>query len=204
MQAVGEDILCPMRKMIFRFASNDASMKQVGKISVKGDLAETNHDANAWQGLNLTSEVGGAVTDLLGQRLISGWSTANDRGNPGVTELKAIIAINGARLGRQAKFVQDGIHEVAGTIPGKRAASTIGSVSAGGQAENKNAGAGVAEAGNRARPVSLILVGAALRFADTAAVVTKPGTAFTGDDGVANLLEEWGRILCIKRWHCIS
>jgi len=203
MQAVGEKILRPMREVILGFASNDAGMKQVGKVSIESDLSKTNDHADTWQRLNLAGEMGGAVANLLGQRLVAGWSAANDGGNPGVAKLETIVAVDGSGLGGEAKFVQDGIHEITGAIPSKRAASTVGSVSAGGQSEDQDAGAGVAKAGNGTGPVSLILVGTALRFADTATIVTKAGTAFTGNDGVANLLEEWGRILCIKRCHYI-
>jgi len=203
MQTVGEKILRTMREVILGFASNDASMKQVGKISIECDLSETHDDADTRQRLNLAGEVGGAVTNLLRQWLVARWSTTHDRSNPGVAKLEAIVAVDGAGLGGQAKFMQDWIHEVTGTIASKGAASTVGSVGAGGKAENENAGSGVAEAGNGTGPVSLVQIGTAFRLADAAAVVTKAGTAFTGNDGVANLLEEWGRILCVKRCHCI-
>jgi len=121
-----------------------------------------------------------------------------------MAELEAIVAGDGAGLAGQAKLVQDGIHEVAGAIAGEGTTGAVGSVGAGGKAKDENAGAGVAKAGNGARPVGLILVGTAFRFADAAAVVAQARTALTGNDGVANLVEEWGRILCIERWHCID
>jgi hypothetical protein len=173
-------------------------MKQVGKISIKGDLSKTDNDADTWQRLDLSSEVRGAVTNLLWLGFVARWSTADDGGDPGMAEFEAVVAVDGAGFVRETKFMQNGIHEVAGAIASERAASTVGSMGAGGQAEDENAGAR-----NRTRPVSLVQVGTALRFADTTTVVAKTGTAFTGDDGVTNLLKEWGRILCIERCHCI-
>jgi hypothetical protein len=178
-------------------------MKQVGKISVEGDLSKTNDDADTRQSLNLIREVGGAVTNLLGLGLVAWWSTANDGGNPGMAKLQSIIAIDGAGLGGKAKLMQDGIHEVARAIAGKGAASTVGSMCAGRETEDQNACARVTEARNGPGPVGLVQVGTTLRFADAAAVVTKAGTAFTGDDGITNLMKEWGRILCVKRCHYI-
>jgi hypothetical protein len=121
-----------------------------------------------------------------------------------VAELETIVASDSAGLTGKAKLMQDGIHEVAGAIAGEGTPGAVGSVGSGGKAKDENAGAGVAEAGNRAGPVGLVKVGTAFRFADTAAVVAKAGAAFTGNDGVANLLKEWGRILCVERWHCIQ
>jgi hypothetical protein len=178
-------------------------MKQVGKISIKGDLSQTDDDTHTWQRLDFSSEVRGAVTNLLWLGLVARWSTADDGGDPGMAEFEAVVAVDGAGFVRETKFMQDGIHEVAGTIASEGASSTVGSVGAGGQTEDENAGAWIAEPGNGTRPVGLVQVGAALRFADAATVVAKTGTAFAGDDGVTNLLKEWGRILCVERCHCI-
>jgi hypothetical protein len=75
------------------------------------------------------------------------------------------------------------------------------------EAEDEDAGAGVAEAGNGAGPVSLILIGAPFCFAYAAAVVAKTRAAFTGDDGLTDLLEERRRLcvdsLCVGGCHCI-
>jgi len=51
-----------------------------------------------------------------------------------------------------------------------------------GEAENEDAGVGVAEAGNRFGPVFLIAVGLAAGLADGVAVVAQTRTASAGDD----------------------
>jgi len=60
--------------------------------------------------------------------------------------------------------VEDGVHEVAGAIARERAAGTVGSMGSGSQAEDEDAGARVAEAGNGAGPVDLVDVGATAGF----------------------------------------
>jgi len=113
-----------------------------------------------------------------------------------MAQAEAVVACYAAGLRGEAKRVQDGIHEVAGAVAGEGTPGTVGSVGAGSETENENSGAGVAEAGNGAGPVGLVLVGAALGLAYAAAVVAKTGAAFTGDDGLVNLLEERSR-LCV-------
>jgi hypothetical protein len=72
-----------------------------------------------------------------------------------------------------------------------------------GEAEDEDAGSGIAEARHGAGPVGLVDVGATLGFADAAAIVAETGAAFTGDDGLMNLLEELGRSLGVGGYHCI-
>jgi hypothetical protein len=76
-------------------------------------------------------------------------------------------------------------------------------VRAGGEAEDEDAGSGVAKARHGPGPIGLILVGASFGLAYTAAVFAETGAAFTGDDGLMNLLEELRRSLCVGRCHCI-
>ena len=105
--------------------------------------------------------------------------------------------MGGAGLGGEAKLVQDGIHEVAGAIAGEGAAGAVGSMCAGGKTEDEDAGAWIAKAGNRAGPIGLVQVGAALGLADAAAVVAKARATFAVDDGFANLKEERRRTLSV-------
>ena len=104
--------------------------------------------------------------------------------------------------------MQDGIHEISGSVAGERSAGAVGSVSAGGEAEDEDPRAGVAKAGYRPGPVGLVEVGATFGLAYAAAVVAETGAKLAGDDGLMNLLEELRRSLCIDRLcvegrHCI-
>ena len=199
MQAVGKTIAGAVGEAVFGFACDDAGVKQVGKIAVEGYLAEAYDDADARQSLNLIRQVSGAVANLLGVRLVAGRGAANDGGDPGMAELQAIFAGDGAGFGGEAELVQDGIHEIARAVSGEGAAGAVGSMGAGGEAEDEDPRAGVAKAGYRAGPVGLVDVGAAFGLAYAAAVVAKPGAAFAGDDGLMNLLEELRRGLWVDR-----
>lgn len=187
-EAVGEKVFGSMGKTILRFASDDAGVKQIGEVAVEGDLAEADDDADARESLDFIGQVRGAVADLLGERLVSGWGAADDGGDPGVAELEAVVAGDGLGLTGKAKIVQDWVHEVAGAVSGKGAAGAVGPVGSRGEAEDEDAGAGVAEAGNGTGPVGLVLVGAALDLADASAVVAEAGATFAGYDGIVNLL----------------
>jgi hypothetical protein len=62
-------------------------------------------------------------------------------------------------------------------------------VGARGEAEDEQAGAGVAEAGHGARPVFVVLVGAAAGLADAGAVVAQARAQLAADDRIANTFE---------------
>ncbi len=67
----------------------------------------------------------------------------------------------------------------------------------------RNAGAGISEAGNRAGPVDLVLIGASTGFAQSTAVVAQAGAAFAGDDGLVNLRKDRGRRCSSANRHLI-
>jgi hypothetical protein len=190
MEAIGENILRSVRESIGRFASDNVGLQEVGQVAVEGDLSEADDDADAGERFDLAGEVEATVADLLRGGLVAGWGATDDGGDPGMAKLEAVVAMDGTGLAGKAQLVEDGIHEVAGTIAGEGPAGAIGSVSAGCEAQDKNAGERVSEARNRARPVGLVEVGATFGLANSAAVVAETGTKFAGGDGFANLLEE--------------
>ena len=85
MKAVGKQILGPMGEAEFGFSGDDASVQKVGEIAVKGDLPQTDDDADAWQGLDLIGQMDGTVADLLRKRLVAWRGAANHRGDPRVS-----------------------------------------------------------------------------------------------------------------------
>ena len=188
---------------VFGFARDDACVQQEGEIAVEGDLSQADDDTDARQRLDFSGEMSTAVPNLLGEGLVAGRGAANDGGDPGMTELQAIFAGDGAGFAREAELVQDGIHEIAGAVSGEGAAGAVGSMCARGEAEDEDAGSGVAEAGYGAGPVGLVDVGATFGLAYAAAVVAKTGAALTSDDGLMNLLEELRRSLCEGGCHSI-
>jgi hypothetical protein len=146
-------------------------MQQIGKVAVKGYFPQANDDANSRESLNLAGKVGGTVSNLLGLRLITGWSTPDDGGDPGVAQFQAVVAMNGAWFGGEAKLVQDGVHEVAGAVAGEGSAGSIGAMGTRCEAENEDASAGISKAWNGATPVSLVLVGSTSGVGDATTVI---------------------------------
>ena len=102
------------------------------------------------------------------------------------------------------ELVENGVHEVAGAVAGEGTSGAIGTMGAGSESKDKDAGTGVSETGDGTGPVGLILIGAAARFADTPTVVTQPGASFAGGDGVMNLLKDLIRSVNEGGFHCIS
>ena len=204
MQAVGQRVLCGVREAVVGAASNDACGEQVGEEAVPRDLAKADDHADAGQRVDLGCEVDGAVANFLRCGLISRGRAANDRGNPGVAEAEAVVAGDGSWLVGEAEFVQNGVHEVSRAIAGEWAARGIGAVGSGGEAEDEDAGAGIAETGDGAGPVFMILVGAAPGFANAGAVVAQAGTELAGDDRVPDAVRmvrrNWKLAQNLRRW----
>jgi len=203
MQTVGEEILGAVGEAILGPAGDDAGFEQEGQVTIEGDLSEADDDTDARQGLNFSGKVVGAVTYLLGERFVAGRGAAYDRGYPGVAQLEAVVAVDGARFAGEAEFVQDRVHEVAGAVAGEGSACSVSSVGAWGEAEDEDSGPGVTKARDGPGPVGLVDIGAAFGFADSSAVFAKTGAALAGDDGPMNLLEELRRTLCVGAYHCI-
>ena len=203
-QAVGQGVFGSVGEGVVGFFLDDAGVEEVGEVAVEGDLAEADDDSDAGEGLDFSGEMLGAVADLLGEGLVAGRGAADDGGDPGVAETEAVVAGDGAGFGGEAEVVEDGVHEVAGAVSGEGAAGAVGTVGAGGESKDEDAGFGIAEAGDGAGPVGLVLVGAAAGFADAAAVVAQTGAAFAGGDGVVNLLKDLIRNLYAGGCHCIS
>ncbi len=156
MQAVGEKIFGAVGEAVLGLAGDDAGFEQEGEVAIEGDLSEADDDTDARQGVNFSGKVGGAVADLLGARLVAGRGAAYDGGDPGVAKLEAVVAVGGARFAGEAEFVQDGVHEVAGAVAGEGSAGAVGTVGAGGEAEDEDAGPGVAKARDGSGPVGLV------------------------------------------------
>ena len=202
-QAVGQKVVRAVGETILGFANDDAGFEQKGEIAVEGNLSQADDDADARQSLDLVGEVSPAVANLLRLGLVAGRGAADDRGDPGVAQLKAVVAGDGARFAGQAELVENRVHEVARAVAGEGTAGTVGSVGSGGKPDDEDTCAGVAKAWDGPSPIGLVLVGAALGFADAAAVVAKAGATLAADDGTVNPLEELGRNLCAGRCHCI-
>ena len=109
-------------------ALDDSLFEEVGEIAVPCDLAEADDDADFGECGDFGCEVNAAVADLLRGWLIAGRGAADDRADPELAELEAILAVDGDGFAGKAELVEHGIHEVAGAIAGEGAAGAVGSV----------------------------------------------------------------------------
>ena len=106
MEAVGEQVLGCVGKDVRTAALNDRGLYEVGEEAIPGNFAQAYDDAETGERGDLGGEVGGAVADLLGERLVSWRGTADDRGDPSVAEAEAIVAGDGAGLGGKTEGMQ--------------------------------------------------------------------------------------------------
>ena len=85
--------------------------------------------------------------------------------------------------------MEDGVHEVAGAVAGKGAAGAVGSMGAGREAHDEDAGVGIAESRNGFGPVFLVAIGFAARLADATNVGDESGTTGAVRDVLLKLAE---------------
>jgi hypothetical protein len=78
MLTVREKILGSVGEMVFGLAGDHSGLKEMRKIAVEGDLSQADDDTDAWQSLNLRSQMGGTVANLLRKGLIAGRGTTDD------------------------------------------------------------------------------------------------------------------------------
>jgi hypothetical protein len=73
--------------------------------------------------------------------------------------------------------VQDGVHELTGSVAGERPSGAVGAVSAGSKSEDQDVSVRIAEAGYGACPILVIEVGTALFAPDLLAIFDQPRAA---------------------------
>jgi hypothetical protein len=204
MQSVGEEVVSSVGEVVLGFSLYRTGVQQMREIPVEGDLAQTDHDADARQGTDLCRKVDRAVANLRRQWLVTGWGAADHRGYPRVAKLQPIVTRDGTRFAGKTELMENGVHEVAGAVTGERAAGPVRSVSARSKSKDEDSSAGIAKAGYGPRPVDLILVGATPGLADASAIVPKTGAALTRGNGFMNLLKDRNRTWSIGNSHSFN
>jgi hypothetical protein len=163
-------------------AEIEAAEGRNSRVNIEGEAAEDEHAAEVFEEGEFAFEIGLAGADLVRVGLVIGWGATDGGGDPGVVEGEAVAAMGGGGLVGEAGFVEGAEEEVAGTVAGEDAAGAVGAVGAGGEAENKEAGGGVAEARDGAAPVVFRLVSAALHLGDVLAVLAEARAEVAGGD----------------------
>jgi hypothetical protein len=107
-------------------------------------------------------------------------------------QLEPVVAIGGIGLVGKSGFMQDGEHELAGSIAGEGASSAVGAVRTGGQAQDEHSRIGIAEAGHRFAPIFAVAVSPAFLAGHLFAIRNQPRTAGASDDFVVRTVSQRG------------
>jgi len=106
-----------------------------------------------------------------------------------VAQAQAVVASDTTRLRRQTQRVQDGIHEIPGTITGEGSPGAVGAMRPWRKAQNKDACSWVTKTRHRPRPVFMIDIGAASLLANAGAIFAEPGTCLALDYRIARAIK---------------
>jgi hypothetical protein len=197
---VGQRVLGPVGEGVGGAALDHGFVQQVGEVAIPGDLAEADDDADLGERCDLRGEVRRAVANLLRGGLVAGRGAADYGADPYLPQLETVVAADGGGFAGQTEFVEDGVHEIAGSVAGKGTAGAVGSMGAGSETEDEDAGVGIAEAGNGPGPVFLVAVGFAAGLADATDIGDEARTTGAVGDVLLDLTEDgegrlWNRPL---------
>ena len=173
--AVGERVLAAMAEARARFQAEGISE------GVEGVGAQGDEDAEGGEEHQLAFEVRETVLSFQRQRFVVRRSAADGSRDVGAGKNQAIVAVEAMGLVGEAGAVEGSIKPVAGAVAGEDTAGAVAAVSGRSEADDQDAGGGVAEAWDWAAPVVPLAIRGALLAADGLAPFDQAG-AFTAED----------------------
>jgi hypothetical protein len=186
--SIGQDVFRAVAEFILPLAGNQLSAHEVVEIGFESDSSQCNDDAQIFESFEFALQIRSAVGQFRGQRLVVGRRAAGSSGYVEIMQNKPVVSIDCRRLTGKSRCVEHRVHKVAGSVSGERAPGAIGAVGAWSKSEHKDAGMGIAEAGNGLAPVLAVAVSAALLAGNLLAIQDEARTARAGDDfGIQNL-----------------
>src|SRR5579864_3669462 len=123
--AVRQLVCFAMAKENAAFRFQLTATLQVVQVCIEGDLPQNYHNFHVRQSGKFAIKKCSTISNLFRRWLVLGRSAAHSSSNVGIDKLEPVFATYGRRLRCESSFVQDGIHKVAGTIAGKRAAGAV-------------------------------------------------------------------------------
>src|SRR3981081_2725501 len=113
------------------FACNRAAAVHVVQAGIEADLAQRDHHFDSFESCNFTVQKLRALCELLRQWFVIRRSAADSGGDVEVLQLQAIVAVSCCRLIGKAAFIENRIHELAGSIACEWASCAVGAVGSG-------------------------------------------------------------------------
>ena len=164
------------------FASQQTEPLQVVEIRLKSNPAQRHNDSQILQCGNFAVKKRRTVGKFARRRLIVRRRATGSSGDVEIIELHPIVAIGSVGLAGESSLIQDGEHEVAGSISGERPSGAVGAMRARRQAQDQNPGLGIAESRHRLAPVFPVEIGAAFFAGDLLPVLDQTRTESAGDN----------------------
>lgn len=177
--AIRQLVLGSMGEEKSRSTLNNASAQKMSEVAIPGDFAEADDHLYARKECHFFGEVGRAIADLFGSRLVTGRRAPNYGADPHAAKPKAVVDVCGVRLVRESGVVEDRIEKIPGAIAGEDPPGAIAAVGSRSEAKGQDTGFRIAKARNGTRPVGLVNVRAALALANPLAIFPKSRAAFT-------------------------
>lgn len=125
---------------------------------------------------------GAAGVEFVEGRFVVGRGTMGGAGDIRAVKFESVVPPHAFGAVGEAGFVEDAVKQVARFVAGEDAAGAIGSVGSGGEADDEQAGVGIAEGRDWSSPVFVGKVGAAPDTGDFGAMLDQARATAAGGD----------------------
>ena len=185
-----------MRKPVRRAGLDFSLLLEEVDVSIPCDAAE-GQNSSRLKDREFAFEVGATIQDFGRQGLVFGWRATDSRGDVAIPELEAVPAADRGGLVRETGLVESLVEKIARAVAGENSSGAVASVSGGGEAQDEQLRAGIAESGDAASPIVPVAVGAALFAGNPLAVGDKTRALAAGGDFVRNDLQCGAGVHCL-------
>src|ERR1700730_11045729 len=166
------------------FAGKHSASLQVVQAGIESDLAQGNHHFDFFESCNFTVQKLRALCELLRQWFVIRRSAADGGSDVEVLQLQTIVAVSCCRLIGKAAFIENWIHELAGSISGEWTPRPVGAVGSWSQAHNKDLRFWISEPGHGFAPVLALAISPAFHAGHFLAISHEARAASTSDNFV--------------------
>lgn len=162
-------------------------------VGIEADFSQCDNHSYTVESPYLSFQMDEAAANLLWCRFVVGRRATHGHGDERVFQLQSVVRTFRCWPVRKAGSMESRHQKVSGTtgpVAGEHAACSVRAVSGGCKSNNEQSSTGIAEAGNRPRPIRLFAVGLPLIAGDALAIGTKTWTLFARHDSVVNCRQD--------------